>query len=216
MSAYPWPRPTGASQSPLMQARVDGAQAPGWRVRAAGRSCVAGVAASCLLRPQADDLVLVFAADDGPAYIVAVLERARDEGCLHLPGGAQLLGDAQGLRLRARRLRLHGAQALQLCSARVEVHARHGRFTAGLLELRAGCVHGLFGRLQASSREWIARIGRGFAEFGDSVRRVRGIDQTDAVQQRVRVEQRFHVQCGDASVLARNRARIDAPRIDLG
>lgn len=164
------------------------------RVLCEGRFLAASPAVSCLLRPrQGDEVLLVLSPDQAP-LVLAVLLRQQDEGRLRLPGGAELQGDAEGLRVRAPALDLRCERA----------------------EFRATQVRALFGRLQAAGHEWLARLERSLVDVGDSMRRVRGMDETRAAQQRVHVQGRMHLRCDDASLVARRRVRIDGSHIDLG
>ncbi|WP_297906414.1 DUF3540 domain-containing protein [Thiomonas sp.] len=193
MSAVPLPRPASDESVTLARGTVVQADDDGCRVLCEHRSLAARPAASCLLRPRAGDDVLLLLGEPSPV-VLAVLVREHDHGSVRLPGGAELQGDPGVLRLRTQRLDMR----------------------CGTVELRASELRALFGRLQASGREWIARLERSLLELGDSVRRVRGLDETQAAQQRVRVEGRLHMQCGDASLVARRRVRVDGDQIDLG
>lgn len=186
----PHPQPVPVLARGTVQRERDGL----CRVLCEGRVLAARPAASCLLRPrQGDEVLLVLLADQAP-LVLAVLLREQDDGRVRLPGGAELQGDAQGLDLRAPRLQLQ-------CER---------------VDLRATQVQARFERLHAAGREWLARLERSLVELGDSVRRVRGLDETRAAQQRVRVDGRMHLQCGDASLVAQHRVRIDGSHIDLG
>jgi len=178
----------------LAQGRIERAGDGICHVRCGTRRFATRIAASCLLMPRAGDEVLLAMLPERAPVVLAVIARDEDLGVLRLPGGSRLLCEETALRLRAARLRVD-------CTA---------------LELRAADVRACFGRMQAVGREWLGRLGRGLMEFGDSVRRVRGLDETHAEQQRVRVDGRMHIHCGDVGIVARRRVRIDGEGIDLG
>ncbi len=178
----------------LAQGRVERARDGICRVRCGTRRFATRIAASCLLMPRAGDEVLLAMLPERAPVVLAVIARDEDLGTLRLPGGARLLGEASTLRLQAARLDVH-------CAA---------------LGLRALEVRACFGRMQAVGREWLGRLGRSLMDLGDSVRRVRGLDESHAAQQRMRVDGRMQLQCGDAGIAARRRVRIDGEHIDLG
>lgn len=226
MSVHPWPRalqrtatqrPVPQPQAmPLLSARVERVEADSCELEAPAPDRRARIAAGCLLRPEPGDTVLLLVPPSGPCFVLCVLERADDRGCLRLPGGAELRGEPQALSVHAARLRFVGDEALSLRSAGVDVQAGSCRMSSSVLQLRAGRVQALLGSLHARGREYLTRVGRSLAEFGDSVRRVRGMDEIHVTQQRLRVERRLHIQSRDTSILAQNHVRVDARQIDLG
>lgn len=216
MSVHPWPRPRPEPAPRMLIARVDGVDPNGCALDARSPVAHARIAAGCLLQPEAGDSVLLLVPARGPSFVICVLERAARQGRLRLPGGAELHGAADALSLQAPRLELRAGEALDLHGPRLGVQAGSCRMSSSTLEIRAGRVQALMGSLHARGRECLTRLGRSLAEFGDSVRRVRGIDETHATHQRVRVERRLHIQCRDASIVAHNHVRVDGRQIDLG
>ena len=216
MSVHPWPqaRPPAAAQ--WLCACVEQVEAQGCLLDRNAPVRHARVAVGCLLQPEAGDSVLLLVPAHGPCFVLCVLERAAGHGRLRLPGGAELHGEHDGLSVQAGRLDLLAGRKLGIRGPRIELQAAACRLSSSTLELRAGRVQALLGSLVARGRECLTRLGRGVAEFGDSVRRVRGIDEVHAAQQRVQVEQRLHIRCRDASVVANHHVRIDARHIDLG
>lgn len=203
MSALPQTACDAVPDAPDAQvARVARRLAPcACELLAGGELTHARVAASCLLQPEPGDLVLAWRAQAGPSYVLAVLERPLDAGCVRLPGGAELHAGAGALRLRAR--------CVELLAERARVHAVS-------LQLRADRAFAWLGDVQARGRSWLTRLERSVVELGDSLRRVRGLDESHVEQQRMRVRQRLHIQARDTSIVCERRVRVDARHIDLG
>lgn len=216
MSVHPLPRATPSCDARLVPARVASVGDDACRLHPGAGIDSAGIAAGCLLRPQAGDTVLLLLCDPGPCLVLCVLERAGGDACVRLPGGSELLGDAQGLRLRAPQVDVLASSALRLQAPDLDMKAARCRLSSSTLELRTGRLSALLGSLHARGRECLTRLGRSVAELGDSVRRVRGMDETHASQQRVRIDERLHIDSRDTSIVARNHVRVDARRIDLG
>ncbi len=215
MSVHPLPRQRGGAAQ-LFTAQVDRVDHDGCRLAPGAPTERACIAAGCLLQPQPGDRVLLLCCDGAPAFVTCVLERAGPCGCLRLPGGSELRSDDGGLRLHAAQLHLLADAALSARAPDLALQAARCRLAGGSLELRVGRLQALLGTLRLRGRECLARLGRSFSECGDSVRRIRGIDETHAAQQRVHVEHRLHIQCHDTSILAENHVRVDARHIDLG
>jgi hypothetical protein len=136
----------------------------GWLIRTRMTELVARRAASCLLDPAVDDLVLITGTDDGRNYILAVLERARpavmritldantaliaEHGTLSVRanGGIRLLSDGP-IGVIGRSLHLMAdegtliVQSLSLLSKLVRIDASKASLVANVVESIADRLH---------------------------------------------------------------------------
>jgi hypothetical protein len=177
----------------------------------------AGLAASCLLRPQRGDTVLLAELEDERRLVLAVLFRneAR-EASLRLPPAAAL--ECPG------RLRLRAAEALELQSGRemglraeaLAVTAKSGALH--IADLRAVAdVAEVCCRAFSSLGDTALSVFRSLTQcLGSSRRMVEGNDETRAANSTLIVKETATVMSKNGLTLAEETARTDAKLIQLG
>jgi hypothetical protein len=166
------------------------------------------VAASCLLRPQAGDEVLLAPLADGRAFILAVLTRAgKGPACLDFPQGVEI--ESPGLI----GLRSQGS---------LELSAPYSRLTAGELKVEAGEIKasaGVCGLLARTLRAAGEKLENTFARFrgryDSSSRIVSGHDDTQAGSSRLSAEGGVQVQAGNIHHTAQDMVRIDSRQVHI-
>ncbi len=189
-----------------------------------GQACLqdgsqARLAASCLLRPEPGDLVLVAQGIDGLGWILAVLARAQPEtpATLAHASGLTLVSDQGPVVIR-------GTGTVGLVTdgtvllAGQTLHANAQQAVLGLddvvvsgnkAELHIGLIRLVADRLDAF-------IGHALHRLKTALRLVEDADRTEAREIHLRASenlvQRGHV----ASLTAREDVRIDADRIHIG
>ncbi|WDD90516.1 DUF3540 domain-containing protein (plasmid) [Burkholderia sp. FERM BP-3421] len=121
--------------------RVTGAESDGlWRIVVEpGCALYARAAVSCIVRPQADDLVQLYQAADG-CWVLAILERRGDAADVVLDfGAAEVLLQAQDVRVQARdRLGLEAAQLSSRAEVITEAAAERHAHVSGTDATHAG------------------------------------------------------------------------------
>lgn len=176
------------------------------------------LAASCLLAPEPGDTVLITHAEHAaPAYILAVLERARPQAAeLNLPGGNTLSSNSQGLTLHSQTLNLNTAGKLQMNSSEVDINAASG-------SMRVKHWQGWFDTAEThavnvkfTAKTLSSQVGRLIQRLVESFRRTEGLDETRAGRVHVSAQDHHHVNAGHITHTARGFVKIDGSKIDLG
>lgn len=186
--------------------------------RGQAQALEAFVAASCLLRPEIGDVVLICPAaldaagrnTAGGWWMLAVLRRAQEGlATLQVPG-------ADAVALRAASLQLQGDERLTLHSADLSVDAQRASLRSGLLQLTAGTVGAVAkqltlvaDKLDTLARDVLLRCRN----------RVSKIDEVDALQSgqlSIQVEETLIAEGAQVVINARDNVRIDGKRILMG
>ncbi len=167
----------------------------------------ARTAASCLLLPGEGDEVLFTPLPDGRAFVLAVLTRGRREAVLDFPDGATLRSPLP--------LRLNSAVNVAMTAPSASVDAAELKIQA--CEATAVMASGsLVTRLLRTTGERLEQsFGRLLGRYGSSRRLVQEDDEVQARSVRVSAEGECLTQAGSVTQLARDLARIDAPRVHI-
>jgi Protein of unknown function (DUF3540) len=120
--------------------RVEGAK---WRVCTSAGECLARRAASCLLDPARDDLVVITRFDDGRSYILAVLERAPSVPLrITLDAGTVVQAEHGSLTVQASKgIRLVSDEAIGMIGRSLHLMADEGTLIIRSLSLFSKLVH---------------------------------------------------------------------------
>ncbi|WP_250511751.1 DUF3540 domain-containing protein [Caballeronia sp. GACF4] len=186
-------------------------------------------AQSCLLEPQAGDLVLVCgalpaqAAADGVTatttvpYLLAVLTRAQpDAGTMMLPGGARIESADGDLRLCATRIALNGAEAVDASTRAFSLDAVSTAVTSHQASARIASLDAGIERLTLVARHFLSTVGRAIFRANDSSRWIEGNDELRAGTARWRVSGDAHLHTRHTTLVSDEMTRIDGSKIELG
>jgi hypothetical protein len=172
-----------------------------------GRVVRAGVAHGCLAVPGVGDMVLTYAGPGKVAYVLTVLESRQAETVLETD---------RELVLKAPRVRLEGGESLDLRASDVDVSGVRGRLgflnldlTVSALTARIGHMGAFVETIRLTARSLIQKLRY-------SLRRVQGMDATQAEQMRVRVEESYKLKTGAADLRAEGTMSVDGKRVDIG
>ena len=178
----------------------------------------ARLAASCLLTPEAGDIVLVsHAAGHNSGFILAILQRNDpNSGSLNLPGGAQLHTNRAGVELQTQNLYLNSASHLQLNSGTLDINAVSStvkvKHWQGWFDTFESCaVNASF-----TAKTFSSQVGRLIQRLKESFRKIDGLDETRAGRVRVSVDDHHHIEAGHVTHTAKGFVKIDGQKIDLG
>jgi hypothetical protein len=202
-------------------------------VRTPSAAYTARRAFGCVVSPEPGDLALISFDEDGAAYILQVLERARgDHASLDMPGdlrltvSGQLRIQAQGLELDAgaETLRAAAAEEISLVSpgktsvvtSELNVHAAEGQAFVGKLALAGDYLMSQWGKVKAAAKTVDKAVERVVARFGSSYRYVRELDETNAGTQRTLVDGTHAVHAKNSVHTAEGNVKIDGEQIHLG
>lgn len=197
---------------------VRAADARGFDVQTPLGLVQARLAASCLLRPEPGDKVLVSGPNVAECYVIAVLERqSGGTQHLHLSGDTLLSVEGGSLKLASsERLDLQAGTTASVSAAQVD--------------LRAAKAQVLVGELSAIGRVWTGTLGqlRFVGEALDSVvqrltqhakHSLRTIEQTDQVrsgQIDYRADGNANLQGQNTLIHARELVKINGDQVHVG
>jgi hypothetical protein len=179
---------------------------------------VARRAPSCLLEPEARDLVLLARVSSGHHYVLAVLERD-GQGAARLSAEGDLeIGSRNGtLSLKGKQgIRLLSEGAVGLVARSLEAVARDGLLMIRALAVRSETLHAETGSLKVLAGAVDAAVDRVSAQFGRVFRRVDGLEQVQAGQLQLRVRQNLELRGNNALVSAKRLVKLTAEQVHMG
>lgn len=166
-------------------------------------------AVSCLVEPGVGDRVLVHRAEDGDAYVLAVLARPE-------PGKVRLAieGDAE---LRASgTLTLGSEKKVAVQAPAVEVRASDGALFIERLSYWGARAQALLGEVKLCASSLDSAVDRVSEHVKRAFRTVRDLDQLRAGRVDYRTEQDMSLRAENAIVRTRSLAKIDGKQIHIG
>ncbi|MGU3492573.1 DUF3540 domain-containing protein [Xanthobacteraceae bacterium A53D] len=171
---------------------------------------VAQRAYSCLIEPQAGDVVLLASAGETP-YVLAVLSRLLpDAAALSVPG-------ARALGIAAQRLELQGGEVLALQSAKdVEIRGAALRIRTDLFALVGRAVSLIADRLRTTARRSETVAEQIAIQAGERTSLVRGPDISEAGLLVQKVEGVASTTATTAVLVAKEDVRFDGKRVTVG
>lgn len=172
---------------------------------------------SCLVEPQAGDLVLLSIDTEGSSHVLAILQRpGAQDADLALPGGGAIQAREGEVRLRADALRLESRERLALHTGHLELAAlsasttvKHWQGWFDTLEARAV-------RIECAAKTLSSKVGRLLSRTLESFRSVEGLDETRAGRSRTTVRDGHQLRAGHITARAEGFVKIDGQKIDLG
>ncbi|PTN36722.1 DUF3540 domain-containing protein [Desulfonatronum sp. SC1] len=194
----------------LHHATIHRRRGEAWEVLVGGRTLPARQAASCLLRPETGDLVLLSAGDSGQNHILAVLERATpgDPAHFNLPQDAVLHSPG--------RLTLAPEQELNCVTAKIGVHAAEAEANIGLVELTTRFLRTQAERIATTARQVDATIGELVQRLTRSQRFVQEDEECQCANLRLVVEETAVLQSRETFIQAREQVKVDGETVQLG
>ncbi|PTN32703.1 DUF3540 domain-containing protein [Desulfonatronum sp. SC1] len=172
-----------------------------------GRVVRAGVAHGCLAVPGVGDMVLTYAGPGKVAYVLTVLESRQTETVLETD---------RDLVLKAPRVRLEGGESLALSAPDVDLSGIRGRLGFLNLDLTASALTARIGHMGAFVETIRLKARSLIQTLRYSLRRVQGMDASQAGQMRVKVEESYKLKTGAADLRAEGTMSVDGKRVDIG
>ncbi|WPL16636.1 hypothetical protein Thiowin_01603 [Thiorhodovibrio winogradskyi] len=194
----------------LHQAEVRRCLDDAWDLRLDERILTARQAASCLLRPEVGDLVLLSVAESGDHYILAVLERAASEEVAHfnLPQDSVLHSSG--------RLTLAPEQELLCVTTRIGLQAAGADANIGLVELTTRALRTQAERIVTLARQMDATIGELVQRLTRSQRFVHQDEECQCANLRLLVEKTAVLQSRETFIQAQEQVKVDGETVQLG
>lgn len=180
-------------------------------------------AASCLLRPEAGDLVLASlpeAENTGvQAYVLAVLERGEADAPaqLDLPSGAVLSAPAGAVRIEAAQgIGLATAGEFSAVATEMTFSAGGVRWLAGAWSLVGKALEFVTKRWTETAEERDTQAGTWTQRLGDSFRHVEELDETQAAMVRTLARETALLHGRVTYVQAEEFVKADGEEVHLG
>ncbi|GAB6060172.1 DUF3540 domain-containing protein [Desulfonatronum parangueonense] len=204
----------------VREGRADGDGRMEWHVTpldgAAGEDVmVAARAAGCLLEPAPGDLVLVMRQPGRVHYLLHVLEKKETASLLRFPGDLSIVASRGKCSLEAEELALTANKSGMMSARELTLAGQEGRMRffrldvmAKTMEARIQSVRAFCEKIRLAASHLTARLGRVVRLTGFELHRARSVS--------TEVEERFAVQAGQVSILAKDEVTVDAEKIHLG
>lgn len=210
-----------ASPAPAGATLVEGVVrtvAPVWLIDTGDGDCSAVPAASCLVRPEPGDKVLLCRVGGDRGYILAVLERAAAATPVTVaaPDGLAFEADRGDVTVRAGgNVTLIGTEAMTLATARLTVRATTATIIADEALADAERLTARTGRLTLVAERVDQMVDHLTARFNHVLRLVTGVDRTQATTIAHEAREELSLRGQRAFISAREDVRIDGERIHL-
>ena len=206
-----------AMEAQLFTGRVSGGEKGAWRVLAGNALYEASLAASCLLEPEINDIVLLAGLENGQSIILSVLFRAEGaQARLNLPQDSAISCPGRLALRAAAGLELESGQELNLKSESMNLAAKEASAqiakASALLDTAQLCCRALttFGHNALTVFHSLTQC------LGRSQRLVEGADETRCAESTLVASENATVMSKNQLNLAEETARTDAKLIQMG
>ena len=181
-----------------------------------GEDLEARRAVSCLVAPEAGDVVLLVLSPRG-AHVLAVLERS-SSGPVRVDAPGDLELHARGaLRLRARGpVAVVSAESMEFTAPAAALRTVEGAVNAERVVLSGAVLHACFARVRATLDDLDLRSLRVSTQTRWSMRRVEETDHVRAGRIDYGAETVLRLRADNAVVHARSLVKVDGDQIHLG
>lgn len=202
----------GGCESAIVRDR----DADGLVVQRHGRGEPARMAASCLVRPEPGDLVLVAAAE-GTLWVIALLETATARPlAIEARGDLSIRADRGRLSLGAEEVRVEAAARMHLATGEITVEAERGHSLIGTLAHVGREVSTHVARLRLVGEMAETVIGMIVTRARQSLRVVEGSDQLRSGDIDHRATGSLSLQGDTAFLTGETVVKVDAEQIHMG
>lgn len=206
-----------SSSEVFFQVRVTGI-AGEWFLLSDSLNCDrAKVSASCLLKPEVGDQVLVFNGKPN-AFILTILVRANHQqsASIELPANCEIMCPEGQVTVNSQSIQLSAQDGIELDSTCVSVKSK-------TTEIRSDQLHGWFAQIDAKTigmrlvaTQVSTVFGRLIHRAKESFRWIESKDETRAGRLRIQAQENVQITSKHASIRAKGYVKIDGQKIDLG
>ncbi len=208
----------GRGDSSLRKAEVISEKDRVCRLSMADAVIDAAVAFSCLVQPQAGDVVMVAEDDSGECYVLAVLERpGRQDLSISLPADAAVIAPAGSVRLSAKEgVTLASKERLCMFSDKAVHKSREATVNFDELVATGSRLQASYQAVHLVSR-LISTISRQVIKKAKSyVRKTEDCDQVNSGQMTRKVEGLYTMDSKHTAMVSKKETKIDGERIFMG
>lgn len=177
----------------------------------------ARTAASCLVRPEIGDRVLVFRDPGGEGYVLAVLARASEEPVtLGFERGVTLDAGAGPFAVDAPEIRFEASERISLAGPELAVRAERGTAAVDTLAIRGRKLDAAWEQVRSTIRFLDEIRERVVQKIDRCYRTVTEFEESRIGRLRMIVEGRFALRSKQATLTAEEAVKIDGEQIHLG
>lgn len=203
-------------QEALQIAEVQHTNEHGFQVCIQNERFNATLAASCILRPNIGDKVLIVALPESTAYILAVLEQASAEQTFQFSKHLTIHTDENASIITAEHLELQAEQHLSLTSPELSLYAAKGKaeitqwhYKGDFLQQSVRHISTQAHLVETVTESTHLQAERSFSQIADLQHEMIG-------RVRTLVQQDYRLDCEYADIFAEQDVKIDAEQIHLG
>lgn len=189
-----------------------------YSVESEGRVLRCQRAASCLLRPETGDTVLVTGPDAQRLYLTAVAEQADARSArIDVAGDLTLASERGAVSVESpTRLSLQGGEGLHMTSARLDIDAAAADCRVGRLAYRGEEAHATVLNIRVVGRVYEAIVDRLVHLSKTAFRMTEGIDQVRATRIDYHASEMARLHGRNTVVTAQDLVKLDAKQIHMG
>lgn len=191
-----------------------------WTVLANNLRCRAQLAASCLVRPERNDMVLVSIDQAGRCYMLSILERP-DHGnrptTLSIEGQVNMEVNNGGLRVSAQDgIAFLTPERLSMTSEALEINALKGEASIESFSFLGRFFSGQIEKVKVIADALDAILKRSVQRLGSSYRYVEEHEEIQSASTRMLVDGTLAMQTKNTLHTAEGHIKMDAEQIHLG
>lgn len=181
-----------------------------------GHEWICRLAASCLLQPQVDDVVLISGPERERVYLIAVIEQAQqNQSTVSVPGELNI--SAQSVRIRSEAgMQLQGGTELDMKTAQLKMSAEKGQcvvdemqYVGRELKSTVGMVR-LIGKVYESIMDRLSFMSRTSFKITEEVEHMRAGTIDYQAEQSARLHSKYTM------VTAKDLVKVDGKQIHMG
>jgi hypothetical protein len=175
-------------------------------------------AVSCLVKPEMDDMVLVYIGSLGDGYILAVLEREPEaKTTLSFDADVDITTLSGRMAITANEgVNFASGKDIDLISTEINVHASKGLINIGRLSLLGTLFEGQIDRIKVVADHVESFLKRFFQRSEQSFRKVERLDHVEAGRMNYKAKQSMQLRGEFAQMTASEDVHIDGKRINIG
>lgn len=187
-------------------------------VASEGRTLRCQRAASCLLRPEIGDTVLVNGPDEHRMYLTAVAEQADATAArIDVPGDLTLASERGAVSVKsATELVLEGPKGLAMQTGQLRIDAQVADCRVGRMNYQGEEASATVTRIRVIGRIYEAVVDRLVHLSKSAFRMTEGLEQVQAGQIDYRANEMARLHGRNTVVTARNLIKTDAKQIHMG
>lgn len=197
---------------------IEGQTENGCLVSASGDLFEADIAASCLLKPEPGDLVLLSVDASGAAYVLSILERSdKSRNELIFNGNLNLEVREGNLQIKSgKSISLNSASCISTSSQALDITALEGTARISGLSFIGNVLNARIEKIKLVADAVDSILRRAVQRLTSSFRYIEGHEEIQSASTRMLVDGTLTMQTKNTMHTAEGHIKIDAEQIHLG